>query len=188
MAQMAKTNDSGAARFTTRYTEAQKQAILHAVLIGQMTVAQAIEAAKAGELGVPAFHIGAYAYDIVKKGRDQFEAQHDDALTLAVEAELRGAELDALATIRAIRRTFKRGEANDTTRLAQATRDLAQIRKAHKDTLVQTTPRAKAAPVQTNEPQRANDDTLTTLLNHAPNNTRQGARTGSLGRARTDAA
>lgn len=184
---MAKSSNSGAARFTTRYTDDQKQAILRAVLIDGHTVAQAIVMAGVGELGVPAFAIGVYAYDVVKKGRDAFEAEHDDALTAAIEHELKGAEIDALATIRAIRKGFKPGLANDITRLAMATRDLAAIRKARTDTL-----KAKREPQQHAKPQSSTseavsttprDTTLTNLLDLASPAKAAGAKSGSLPRA-----
>jgi hypothetical protein len=186
---MAKTQATGASRFTSRYTDAQKDAILRAVLITGTTVAEAIKLAAAGQLGVPAFTVGIYAYDIVKKGRDGFEADHEEALNLAVANELKAAELDALANIRTIRRGLKRDVANDTSRLAAATRDLAQIRKARRE--ANTAPRTSTKPQHSAKPDAYTGSetqhavsVVADLLAKTQNSTAEGARTGSLDHAR----
>jgi hypothetical protein len=179
---------TGASRFTRRYTDQQKDALLRAVCIDRMTVAAAVRAAEAGELGIPAYTVNRlYAYSLIKDGRDQFEAGNEQALAVAIEHELKGAEIDALANIRAIRRALKAGE-GDTAKLAQATRDLATITRARRET--SKTPKGKTTLVQTNgtEPQNTdNGNTLQGLLGiatqSAPKTTQQSEKTGSLGRS-----
>lgn len=178
---------ANASRFTTQYTAAQKTAILRAVLADGHTVAEARKMARAGQLDVPAFEIGTYAYTLVRDGRAAFEAQDETALDRAVADELKGAELDILAELRAIRRRGKT-QTIDTTALAKTTRDLAQVRKARRDTQTAgSNQRAKAKPAAytpgtepVNTPESAN--VVASLLEK----TREGGRGGSLADARSD--
>jgi hypothetical protein len=179
--------DHGSSRFTQRFTETQKNALLRAVLADGHTVAQARKMARAGQLDAPAFDIGTYAYKLIAAGRDQFEANNEDALNRALADELKGAELDGLATIRAIRHTFKRDGTGDTTLLAKAARDLAQIRKARKDASVQTArPRAKAA-AYTGEAEPVNTANQPNVVADLLAKSGQRAGTGSLSQARNPA-
>lgn len=161
----------GGARFTTRYTALQKEALLRAVCIDRMTVADAVRAAAAGELGLPAFEINRqYAYDILKKDRDAFEAGNEEALEAAIDHELRGAEIDALAQIRKLRKRGRESEV-DTARLALASKDLVAIRKARREagTNTQTT-KTKPPSSQSAQPSNAqakSDATLSDLLDLA---------------------
>lgn len=145
---MGKTASKGAARFTTAYTQEQRDALLRAVIIDGHTVRNAIDMANTGQLGVPAFGIGRYAYDLVRDGREAFEARNDDALESALTAELKHNAIAALANNRALRRQLKADGRDDVDALRRNAQAIAAIQKARRD----TEPRAKAkpAPVQTN--------------------------------------
>src|SRR4051812_28952734 len=68
---------AGVSRWTTKYTGQQREAIVHAVLAGGLSIAEAPRRAVAGELsGVPAFTLPcSSAVEIVKQGRSSFEAK-----------------------------------------------------------------------------------------------------------------
>lgn len=179
---MARKATTGPARFTRRFTDAQKDALLRAHLVGGHTVGEVIGMANAGQLDVPAFEIGAYAYDIIRDGREGYEERNDDALTLAVATELRLAENDALGHIRAIRRSFKRGE-SDPDALTKATKALSAIRRARREAAIgQPKPKAPVnTPVHTDDQPRETPSVVADLLASVD----RGARTGSLSDART---
>lgn len=180
---MPRTKTSGQARFTRRLDQHQRDAILRSVLVDGRTVAETIRLANIGQLGIPAFDIGVYAYDIVRKYRDTFEERDEDALEAAIQRELKAAELDALAHIRAVRRSFKRDEASNPEALRRATQALAAIKKARRDAGATKHPaKPKPAPVQTTQPD-ASAGTIETLLKAAKRNARSG---GSLARAPSD--
>lgn len=174
---MASRQATGAARFTRRLTDKQRDAILRAVLIDGHSVAETIRMANDGRLGVPAFKLGTYAYDIVRDGRETFEASNEEALSRAIELEMRGAETDALANVRAIRKALKRDGTGDTDQLRRHVANLAGIRKARREAGALPKPGQKTKPekalnpnaepsqaVNTNEPASV----IATLLETAP--------------------
>jgi hypothetical protein len=78
------------ARFIRKYSEAEKDALMKAVFVDGITVAEAVRRAPQGRLDVPAFTLNLqYAYDIVKTGRDGYEERNPEALELATANELR---------------------------------------------------------------------------------------------------
>jgi hypothetical protein len=157
------------ARFTMHFTEAQKTAILRSVLVDGRSVAETIRMAKTGRLGMPAFDIGRYAYQLVRKNRESFEAREPEALTAAIDHELKGAELDILANLRAIRRPFKRDGTDNVEALKRAALALSALRKARREaqTTTKTKPRAEANPSA--EPNASvNTDVIGTLLSKTP--------------------
>lgn len=195
MAQTAKTNSS---RFTTTYTQEQKDALLSAVILRGMAVTDAMQKAGTGELGVPAFKIGRYAYDIIRDGRESFEARNDEALEAALQAELRYDAMAALAHNRALQKAFKRDGTGDIDGLRRSAQALSAIVKARREAQTTTkTPKSKPAAVQTNgqndatEPNAARNtqtDVLAGLIAKAAPQNRgaQGAQAGSLSDARID--
>lgn len=171
-----KTNS--AARFTRRYTDAQKQALLRAVVLDGHTVAEARKMARNGTLGVPAFELSTTAYTIVRDNREQLEASNETALALAIQRELHDAELDALAHLRATRQSFKRDASGNPEPMRRATQALTAIQKARRDAQKPGAKPKPAANTQTPEPTNtpAADDTVAELLKLRPKD----ARTGSL--------
>lgn len=78
------------ARFIKRYTDQQKDALLKAVLVDGLTVAEATRRAPQGRLGIEPFTVNRlYAYDIVNGGREGYEERNPEALELATTHELR---------------------------------------------------------------------------------------------------
>jgi hypothetical protein len=132
------------ARFTMHFTEAQKTAILRSVLVDGRSVAETIRMAKTGRLGMPAFDIGRYAYQLVRKNRESFEAREPEALTAAIDHELKQAELDILANLRAIRRPFKRDGTDNVEALKRAALALSALRKARREAQPQPKPSREA--------------------------------------------
>jgi hypothetical protein len=189
---MATNTGRGAARFTNRFTQAQKDALLRAVLIDGHTVKAARDLARAGQLTVPAFDIGTYAYDVIKQGRDSFEQSNETALDLAIDAELKKTAAAALAHNRGLLATFKRDGTSDPDALRRSAQTLSAIKRARREA---ANPRAvtkpRGATVQTSEPDDAytgnQPNVVADLLAKADHGNLQGGRTGSLGRSRIDA-
>jgi hypothetical protein len=178
------------ARHTRRYTDTQKHALLHAVLVGGHTGAEAVRMAREGRLGLPAFEVDRhYVYSIIRHGREGFENRDDGALQAGILAEIRASETDALANVRAIRAAFTKDGTDDLEGLARATKALTAIQRARRDATQATANRVKPqGQSQNSEPDNVNtpqgQSPLSDLLALAPKATRQGARTGSLGDAR----
>jgi hypothetical protein len=156
---------TGAARFTAHFTDAQKEAIMRAVLVEGMTVADAMRGAAAGTLGVPAFTIGRYAYDLVKDGRERYEANNDSALHHSIDVEMKALEIAALKHARATRARLKGDGSDSPDAIAKAAKALSDTRRARRDTQGAKT---KPAPVQTAGENHAakpkSDDALSNLL------------------------
>lgn len=179
------TENNSAARFTRTYNQAQKQALLKAVLIDGHTVADARRMAQTGQLGVPAFNLSTAAYSMVRDGREAFETTNETALARAIEREMHGAELDALAHIRATRQAFNRDALANPEPLRRATLALAAIKKARRDTATRVKPQPNTANTATETPITPyTPSVVTDLLRHAPQTSGQSARTGSLTDAR----
>jgi hypothetical protein len=140
-------SSTSGARFTAHYSDEQKGAIMRAVLVEGMTVADAIRAGRAGQLGLPAFDIGRYAYQLVRLGRDQYEADHDSALHRSIDGELKALEIAALKHARATRARLKGDGSDSPDAIAKAARGLAETRKARRDTTRAT--KTPAGTVQT---------------------------------------
>jgi hypothetical protein len=164
------------ARFTSTYTQAQKDAVLRSVLVHGRSVAATITLAGQGKLDVPAFDVGRYAYEIVKRGRDAYELEHEDALKAGGDDELRLAENAAVAHMRVIRHGLKRDGTDNLDHMAKAAQNLAQIRKARREANPGQKPPKPATqgaePVNT--PETA--DVLQRLVGLAPKNGGKGAR------------
>lgn len=189
MAAMAQKANSGAARFTTRFSQAQKDAILKAVILDGHTVKTARDMAKAGQLDVPAFEIGTYAYDIVKNDREAFELANDSALDLAIDTELRKTAALALAHNRALRALAKRDGTDDPDAMKRSAQALSAIKRARREAGTGSNQRAKAKPAQvetTAEP--VNTAKGASVVADLLSKTNEGARAGSLGRSLNDAA
>jgi hypothetical protein len=176
------------ARFTAHFTDAQKEAILRSVLVDGRTVADTIRAAKAGELGMPAFDIGRYAYQLVRLGRDTFEAANDEALANAVEAELKALEIAAVNHSRATRRRLKLDGTDNPAQISEAAKALSAAKRARREATPALKAKAKPAAGSSQAPDQANtpkrDDPLSSLLNLAST----APKSGSLARASKRAA
>lgn len=172
---------SGAARFTRRYTQAQKDALIRAVCLERVTVAEAVRMAERGDLGMPAFKMQReYAYELVSKGREAFEASNETALGQTGDDLLRLAEHDAVAHLRRVRAQLKRDGTDDPTRLVKATQALSGVRKARREANTGFKPTAQGtaqSQTEANTPS-TEDKTLSTLLAHATKPVANGARTG----------
>jgi hypothetical protein len=98
-------------RFIKRYTDEQKDALLHAVLIDNVSVAEAVRRATRGELGVASFTFNLqYAYQVIKTGREDFEARNPEALGLATARELQRAHHANLRALRGLKEDADPGE------------------------------------------------------------------------------
>lgn len=182
---------TGRARFTAHFTDAQKEAVIRAVAVEGHTVADVIRKARAGELGLPAFDIGRYAYQLVRDGRERYEADHDDALHAGIDRELKALEIAALAHARAVRARLKGDGTDSPDAIAKAAQGLSATRKARRDTQgAAGKPKAKQSAVQTdntNGAAKPNGDPLSNLLGLATQQTRQGAKSGSVTRPPSEA-
>lgn len=148
-------------RFRLRYTQAQKDAILKAVLLDGLYVAEAIRRAARGELDVAAFTIGDYAYDIVKNGRDDFEGRNDEALEHGTREALKGAHR---ANLRALRALTDQADPAERARVAKA---VAETQRAMASGSKPKPARGESTPQpETNGhgSQSQENDTLTKLL------------------------
>jgi transposase-like protein len=113
------------ARFVARYTDQQKDALLKAVLVDGLSIAEAARRAPHGRLGVDAFDVNRqYAYDLVKKGRDGYEERNPEALELATANELR--RLHRLN----LKRSRGLTEASDPDEIKRAAQALSATRSA----------------------------------------------------------
>lgn len=173
---------TSAARFTRHFTDAQKNAFLTAVLVNGHTIAAARRMAKAGQLGVPAFEIGTYAYRLVDRSRDSFEAINDDALAKSTRDELKRLHRLALAKSRTLAKT------TDVAEIARVAKALAETERAlNTNAKKQAAPKTSAKPATANEPTPdTGANVVASLLDHAPKNRTKVARTGSLSDARND--
>jgi len=95
---MASTNT---ARFTRKLTDQQKEAILAAHFRDGHRGAQIARMAEQGQLGEP-FHVGRYVYEILERGREQWEARDDQALADGTVRELRTGHMANLRALRAL--------------------------------------------------------------------------------------
>jgi hypothetical protein len=183
-------------RFTKRYTAQHKDAILQAVLMDGHSVQEAIRRARAGQLGIPAFEIGNYAYDIVRDGREAYEARNDTALDHAIDEALRADAVAALKHDRALRARFKQDGTADPEALKRSAVAMAGIKKARREatTRDKTTRGAATTMAQSQTeaftPTSANvihqllENAQATPFKPAPKATDEGARSGSLNRTR----
>lgn len=186
MAVMAKTTNTGASRFTTRFTQAQKHAILKAVLIDGHTVKTARDMARAGQLDVPAFEIGTYAYDIVKADREAFELANETALDLAIDAELRKTAGLALAHNRALLAKARRDGTDDPDALKRSAQALSAIKRARREAQTGSNQRAKAKPAQVETTaETVNTDSGASVVASLLGKADGGRRTGSLAHAQS---
>jgi hypothetical protein len=113
------------ARFIRKYSEAEKDALMKAVFVDGITVAEAVRRAPQGRLDVPAFTLNLqYAYDIVKTGRDGYEERNPEALELATANELR--RLHRLN----LKRSRGLTEASDPDEIKRAAQALSATRSA----------------------------------------------------------
>jgi hypothetical protein len=115
----------GKERHSHRFTQAQKDAILKAVLIDQMTPAAAWRAGKAGQLGLPAFDTGQrHVYTIVRRGRETFESENSSALANTTH--------DALIRLHrlALNHALGLDDTSDLAEIAKAAKTLSETEKA----------------------------------------------------------
>jgi hypothetical protein len=119
---------------------------MRAVLVEGMTVADAIRGAgRAGDLGLPAFDIGRYAYQLVKaSGRERYEADNDSALHHSIDGELKALEIAALKHARATRARLKGDGSDSPDAIAKAAK--AWPRPAKRGETPQEPPRHPPAP------------------------------------------
>lgn len=170
MADTRQTGKVDSARFTRHFTKEQKDALMRAVCVDGHSIAQARRMARNGELGMPAFTIGTYAYKYIREHRETFERQDDQALNRAIKDELRHAEVDALNELREVRRKAKTDGKRDVNALARASKALAVIRQARRQADVIS--RAPAEIKDTRDTNGSNQtpsagDVLATLLETA---------------------
>lgn len=162
---------------------------MRSVLAEGRTVADTIRMAKAGELGMPAFDIGRYAYQLVRLGREQYEAGNEDALAHALEAELKALEIAAVQHSRAIRKRLKGDGSDNPEAIAKAAQSLSATKKARRE--AQNAHKAtKPKPAAGYNPptERPKDDPLTNLLAMTESAPKSGSlKRGSLKRAQPDA-
>lgn len=175
----------GKERHSNRFSQAQKNAILKAVLIDQMTPAQAWRAAKAGQLGLPAFDTGQrHVYTIVRRGREAFEAENGQALANTTH--------DALIRLHrlALNHALALDDESDLAEIAKAAKTLSETEKA----LNAKTPRGQqqTSANHDNAPEPKATSVVTSLLDMSGARSKgttqtsaEGARAGSFSRSRT---
>lgn len=171
---------NNAARFTKRYTDAEKQAILRSVIVERQSVVQTVRKAAAGELGVPAFDLNkTYAYEIVKREREAYEAQNTDALATGIDEAISRL---AAKTLRMARTLERMAEPNP-----DEVRRTVQALKTARAALREPNAPKNDAPtlVQTNATQAPN--VIETLLRNAPRNVAPKPESGARGPVRSPA-
>lgn len=150
---------SGQARFTKRYSDAEKDALMRAVLVDGVIVAEAVRRAPQGRLGVPAFHLDLqYAYQLVKNGRERFESANPDALRGAIDQHLIKLAAKALKQARAL-------EAQDVADPDQIRVAIRSLKEAK--TGLQAPAKAPMSPRPVQEPdvdEKPSEDVLGRLL------------------------
>ena len=153
------------------YTRAQRDALLRAVVIDGLTVAEACRRANAGELpGIDAFRVPyGSASDIVRKDRETFQvralADIDHAREVLEADTLRLAGY-AHITARAIEKQVLAGETPDPTAVKKAAEAVTAVRRA-----LGPAPRKPLEKTETEKPASpAADDVVTELLKHAEPN------------------
>jgi hypothetical protein len=117
------------ARFTTRFTTDQREALMRAAFIDQIEPRTRIwKLAGEGRLKdasgqpVPAFKVGDYGYQILRNGREEFEARFPEALDLAEDEELRANSHAAVLHSRRVRERMKLDGTDDPDALARDAR------------------------------------------------------------------
>lgn len=148
------------ARFTRQYTDVQKDALLSAVILDGLTVAEAVRRANAGTLGLPAFKLDRlYAYQLVKQGREAFRLRNPAALHKTIDTLL--TELAGLAVNQA-EDVVARAKKGDIA-AADIKRAISDLKAAKAG--LERPQKPKDAPTDT--PAVAGDDVLTRLLGQA---------------------
>lgn len=72
-----------------RYTREQRDALLHAVMVNGLSIAEAHRRAKAGKLGLPAFEIPySSAIDIIRGDRDSYALRNPDVMRSEIDADI----------------------------------------------------------------------------------------------------
>lgn len=162
--------NSGGARLTKHYTREQVDALLDAVLVQGISQAEVERRAMAGTLkeGLAPFGRPRFIYQLIRRGRDQFEAGNDDALDSGHGRELKRLYLLALKKARSL------DEKADVAEIARHAKAVGEAHKALRG--AETKPRApKAKPSASDrEPEttpQSQEDVLASLraLVNTPN-------------------
>ena len=150
------------ARLTRIYTDPQRQAMLKAHLVDGMSIADAERAAMAGRLGLPPFGRRRFGYNIIREGRETFEAKNDEALEAGTAKALRDAQL---ANLKALRGLPVDADPEKRARLAKA---LADAQRARGPVVSRAKAKAKAGAVEAETPRTPQPpDVLGELVNLA---------------------
>lgn len=166
----------GKERHSNRFTQAQKDAILKHVLIDGHTPAQAWRAAKAGQLGIPAFDPGQrHIYTLIKRGRESFEHEHSEALANTTHAAL--IRLHRLA----LNRALALNEDTDVAEIAKTAKTLAETERALNASQPKTPVETNPTPDNNTANQAAS--VVTSLLDKTRPTKPESARTGSFSRS-----
>lgn len=153
----------GAARYTTRYTDTQKDAIVKNVVLNGETVAESVRKASRGELGMAAFSLNLqYAYEVVNARREAFEGENDEVLRRVTAKALKQAHA---ANLKALRALHADADPAERARLAKAVSSTWQAMS----TLGKAPGRPKTeAPAQEPVAPQRGPDVLDSLLELAP--------------------
>lgn len=150
-------------RWSRKYTDAQREAFLRAVVLEDVPVAEAVRRAARGELGIPAFKVhGRYAYQLVGKLRESFEVDNPEALQRGTKKSLKTAHV---ANLRALRALPFDADPTERTRLAKAVHDSLKLLDAPAKPAAKGTARASGGE---DTPVAQSDPTLEGLLKLAP--------------------
>lgn len=144
--------DMSSARFTRRYTDEQKRAMLEAHILQGLSVAECMRRARAGTLkpGMAPFgSAGRFAYDMIAKARETFEATNEEALAAGTEKALKEAHIANLKALRSLpedcdpekrARTAKALADTQRARAVQAPRGKAKAKPGAAEAETPTTP------------------------------------------------
>jgi hypothetical protein len=145
-------------RFIHRFSDEQKDAILKARLVDRLRVPEIQRRARDGQLGVPAFEIGDYAYQVIKRGQADYEERNDDALAQSTADTLKAAHRANLKALRGL------GDDADPGERARLAKHVAETWRAMGAAGAKPKPvRQKAEPVAVAD----GDDVLAGLLKNA---------------------
>lgn len=114
------------ARLTRQYTDEEVNALLHAVLVDGLRQSEAERRAIAGTLkpGLAPFGRPRFAYPLIRRGRERFEATNDQALDSGAGTELKRLTRLALAKARELDKD------SDPAEIARRAKALAETHKA----------------------------------------------------------
>lgn len=160
--------NQSAARFTKRYTLEQIEAVMRSVITEGRAVTDTVKMAHAGGLGIPAFDLDrGYAYELVAKHREAYEASNTNTLADSIDAAIARLAAKALTLASKTERNPK-ATAEDIKR-AVATLKAAREALARPETKPTTPTNAQASEV-------TSPDVLGSLLTNMTNGARDPVR------------